>query len=123
MAASADIVLADYSAANKTFSPSIAVANGSQYVDVSSTVTSPRTLQIKHIMQPASGNTGADVHTVSFAHTVLDSVTSKPYTASIALTLRVPKVGPTIGNRRDLWTFVKNFLTDANVEKLLIGGF
>lgn len=123
MAATADITLADYSSTNKTFSPSIAVANGSQYADVASTASQPRTLQIKHIMQPANASTGVDVHTVSFAHTVLDSVTSKPYTASVGLTIRVPRVGPTLANRRDLWTFIKNFLTDTNVEKLLIGGF
>lgn len=123
MAATADIVLADYASVNKTFSPSIAVPNGSQYADVSSTASQPRTLQIKHIMQAANASTGVDVHTVSFAHTVLDSVTSKPYTVSLSMTFRVPRTGPNLTNRRDLWSFAKNFLTDTNVEKLLLGGF
>lgn len=122
MAATADITLADYSAANETFTPSIAIKGGYQYNDTSSTVASPRTLQVKHSMLSPSANTSTDVHTISFGHTVLDSV-GKPYTAVVSLTFRIPRAGPTIGNRRDLWTFVKNFLTDANVEKLLIGGF
>lgn len=123
MAATADIVLADYSSTNKTFSPSIAVAGGFRYADTASTASQPRTLQVKHIMQAANASTGTDVHTISFAHTVLDSVTSKPYTVSVSTTIKVPRVGPTLGNRRDLWSFLKNFLTDANVEKLLLGGF
>lgn len=122
MAATADITLADYSAANKTFTPSIAIKGGYQYNDTSSTVAGPRTLQVKHSMLGPSANNSTDVHTVSFGHTVLDSV-GKPYTAVVSMTFRIPRAGPTIGDRRDLWTFIKNFLTDANVEKLLIGGF
>lgn len=123
MAATADIVLADYSAANKTFTPSVAVSNGNQYADVSSTVASPRSLTVKHVLLPASAQTGVEVHSLAFAHTAVDSVSGKMYTVSVTLTFRVPRTGPTLGNRRDLWTFVKNFLTDTNIEKLLIGGF
>ena len=122
MAATVDITLADYSAANKTFTPSITVKNGYQYNDTSSTVASPRTVQIKHTMLAANAASGSDVHSVSFGHTVLDTA-GKPQTAVVGVTFRVPRAGPTLGNRRDLWTFVKNFLTDTNVEKLLIGGF
>lgn len=123
MAATSDLILADYSAANKTFTPAIAISNGYQYSDTSSTIASPRTLQVKHITLPASAQTGVETHSVSFGHTVVDSVTGKPFTAVATLTLRVPRTGPTLGDRRDLWTFIKNFLTDVNVEKLLIGGF
>lgn len=122
MAATADIILPDYSATSKTFTPSIALKGGFQYNDTSSTVASPRTLQVKHTMLAPNVSNGTDVHSISFGHTVLDSV-GKPYTVVAGLTFRVPRAGPSIGNRRDLWTFIKNFLTDANVEKLLIGGF
>lgn len=123
MAATTDITLADYSAASKTFTPSVAIANGSQYQDTGSSIASPRTLQVKHILLPASAQTGVETHSISFGHTVVDAVNGKPFTAVATLTLRIPRTGPTLGNRRDLWTFVKNFLTDANIEKLLIGGF
>lgn len=123
MSATIDISLADYSAASKTFTPAVQIANGYQYSDTSSTVNSPRTLQVKHVMLPVSAQTGVDVHTVSFAHTVPDGTLGKNFTASVALTLRIPRTGPTLTNRRDLWTFIKNFLNDANVEKLLIGGY
>lgn len=123
MAATADITLADYSAANKVFTPAIAIANGYQYSDTASTIASPRTLQVKHVTLPASAQTGVETHSVSFGHTVVDATTGKPFTAVATLSFRIPRTGPTLGNRRDLWTFVKNFLTDTNVEKLLIGGF
>jgi hypothetical protein len=122
MAATSDIVLADYSAANKTFTPSVQVSGGFAYADTSSTVASPRSLTVKHTVLAASAATGTEVHSMNFAHTVVDSVGS-PQTVSATLTFRVPRTGPTLANRRDLWTFVKNFLTDTNVEKLLIGGF
>lgn len=123
MAATSDLVLADYSAANKTFTPAVAIKNGYQYQDTSSTIASPRTLQVKHVVLPASAQTGVETHSASFGHTVVDATTGKPFTAVATVTFRIPRTGPTLGNRRDLWTFIKNFLTDANVEKLLIGGF
>lgn len=123
MAATTDITLADFSATNKVFTPAVAIANGYQYSDTGSTIASPRTLQVKHILLPASAQTGVETHSISFGHTVADAVTGKPFTAVATLSLRIPRTGPTLNNRRDLWTFVKNFLTDANIEKLLIGGF
>jgi len=122
MSATSDITLADYSAANKTFTPAVQVANGYSYSDTASTVASPRSLVVKHVMLAANAKTGTEVHSIAFNHTVVDSLGS-PQTASCVFTLRVPRTGPTLANRRDLWTFTKNFLSDANVEKLCIGGF
>lgn len=122
MAATSDIILNDYGAVAKTFTPSVSVANGFQYSDTGSSIASPRTLQVKHVVLPANAQSGTEVHSLSFAHTVPDSLGANR-TASVALTFRVPRTGPTLANRRDLWSFVKNFLTDANIEKLLIGGF
>ena len=122
MAATSDITLADYSATNKVFTPSVAVNGGYQYADTASSIASPRTMTVKHSVLPASAQSGVEVHSIQFNHTVADSL-SKQQTVGAVLTFRVPRTGPTLANRRDLWTFVKNFLTDANVEKLLLGGF
>lgn len=122
MAATSDIILADYSAANKTFTPSVAVSGGYQYADTASSIASPRTLTVKHSVLPASAQSGVEVHSLQFNHTVADTL-SKQQTTGLTVTFRVPRTGPTLANRRDLWTFAKNFLSDANVEKLLLGGF
>jgi hypothetical protein len=122
MAATSDIILNDYAAAAKTFTPAVQVSGGYSYADTTSSVASPRNLVIKHVMLAASAKTGTEVHSINFNHTVADSL-GNPQTISTTLTFRVPRTGPTVGHRRDLWSFIRNFLTDANVEKLLIGGF
>lgn len=122
MAATSDVTLADYSAANKVFTPSVSVKGGYVYADTASSIASPRTMTVKHTVLAASAQTGNEIHSVQFNHTVADPL-GRNQTVGLTLTFRVPRTGPTLANRRDLWSFVKNFLTDANVEKLLLGGF
>lgn len=122
MAATSDLTLKNFADANVTFTPSVAVAGGFQYADSSATPASPRTLTIKHALLAANAANGTETHSLRFDHTVADSLGAMR-TASATLTFRIPRSGPNLANRRDLWTFVKNFLTDANVEKLVIGGF
>lgn len=122
MAATSDISLNDYAGVAKTFTPSVAVSGGYQYADTSSVPGSPRTLTVKHSMLSANSANGTEVHSLRFDHTVADSLGAMR-TAGFTLTMRIPRTGPTLGNRRDLWSFVKNFLNDSNVEKLALGGF
>lgn len=123
MAATSDIpLLAHDGTTTIVFTPSVAVANGSEYADTVSTAASPRRLVVKHVLSNVGNPSSSDVHSLSFSHHVADSVgVLRP--ASVTLTFRVPHAGPTADNRLDLVAFVKNFLTDANVTKLLIGGF
>lgn len=122
MAATSDITVADHGTTNRTFTPAVQVKDGYQYGDTSATAASPRTLTVKHVMGNPTAQSAVDVHVVSLAHTVADDA-GLPRTASLTMTLRVPHSGPTSANRLDLVSFVKNFLTDANVAKLEIGGF
>lgn len=122
MAATSDIVLADHGTSNKTFTPAVQVKDGYQYGDTSQPAGNPRTMTVKHIMGNPSSLNAVDVHSVTFAKTVVDDA-GFPRTATATLTLRVPHSGVTQGLRLDNTEFIKNFLTDANIAKLEIGGF
>lgn len=122
MAATSDLVLKNFASANVTFTPSVAVTGGFQYADSSATPGSPRTLTVKHALLAANAANGTETHSLRFDHTVADSLGSMR-TTSATLTFRIPRTGPNLANRRDIWSFVKDFLTDVNVEKLVLGGF
>lgn len=122
MAATSDLILKNFASADVTFTPSVAVTGGFQYADSSATPASPRSLTVKHALLAANAANGTETHSLRFDHTVADSLGAMR-TASVTLTFRIPRSGPSLANRRDLWSFVKNFLSDANVEKLALGGF
>lgn len=121
MAATADISINNNSAVAKTFTPSVAVANGYDYRETSSPIAAPSTLRITHVLPAASSaaNTKAGVR---FTKVALNGA-SQIRTGYIDITISVPKDGVVAGDVSDMGAYVRNFLTDANITKLLLGGF
>lgn len=121
MAATTDISINNQSAVAKTFTPSIAVANGYDYRETSSPISAPSTLRVTHVLPAASSsaNTKAGVR---FTKVALNSA-SQIRTGYIDVTISVPKDGVTAADVSDMGAYVRNFLSDANITKLLLGGF
>lgn len=112
--------VADTAAANKTFTPTILVAGGSQYAET----TSPfRVATIKHTM-PNLGQTGAvDKHLVQFQHMVPDAL-GKPVFATVNITVQFPRNTVSRANLNDLLAFAKNFIGSSTiVDGLVIGDY
>lgn len=121
MAATADITINNFAAVAKVFTPSVAVQNGFDYRETSTPAAAPLVLRITHqIAAPSSqSNTKAGVR---FTKAAMNSA-SAIRTGYIDLVVSVPKDGLTSTDISDLGAFVRNFLTDANLAKLIIGGY
>lgn len=121
MAATADISINNNSAVPKVFTPSIAVANGYDYRETTSPISAPSTLRITHVLPAASSAANTKVG-VRFTKVALNSA-SQIRTSYIDVAISVPKDGVTAIDVEDMGAYVRNFLTDANITKLLLGGF
>lgn len=121
MAATQDITINNFAAVAKVFSPSIAVPNGFDYREMSSPMASPMTLRVTHTIPTASAaaNTKAGVR---FQKVGLNAA-AVVKTGYIDVTISVPKDGVTTADLSDLGAYVRNFLSDANITKLVAGGF
>lgn len=121
MAAIANITINNEAAVAKTFAPSIAIPNGSQYRETTSTADSPLTLDVTHVLAAASSSSNSK-HTTKFTR-------MRPNTAAVLRTgyarveLSVPKDGLTATDVDDLAAFMRNFWTATNLHTLLLGGF
>lgn len=123
MAATAAITIKNNAASDVTFTPSIQVKDGYEYRDTShnTTLAAPRTMLVTHRMVgPASASN--DLHILRFTQVRLNE-TSQVRTAYIEVKISVPKDGPTATDISDEGAFVRNFLTDVNLTKVLQGQY
>ena len=123
MAATAAITIKNNAAGDVIFTPSIQVKDGYEYRDTShnNTLAAPRTMLVTHRMVgPASASN--DLHILRFTQVRLNE-TSQVRTAYIEVKISVPKDGPNATDVSDEGAFVRNFLTDANLTKILQGQY
>lgn len=123
MAATAAITIKNNAASDVTFTPSIQVKDGYEYRDTTHNMTlaAPRTMLVTHRMVgPASASN--DLHILRFTQVRLNG-TSQVRTAYIEVKISVPKDGPTATDVSDEGAFVRNFLTDVNLTKILQGQY
>lgn len=118
MSFSDSIVLKNAAAANVTMSRISDDATKSNYLDVASTLSAPRTLSLGH--QMSTSPNGVDRHLIKLTKTALDG-TSKPQTLTTNLTLNVPRLGIVRTDVDDLVAMLKEFLVIANMDKLVRG--
>ena len=110
-------------AASITFNPTIAVKDGTQYVDSSSSMSSPRLATVKHNIPSTSSNKSSDRHYVQFTKTIYDT-NGQPFTASVGVSVVIPRSVITPGDTTDLRKFAQNFLgTDLIWNGLIIGDY
>jgi len=120
MSLSTTLSIADHSAATKTFVSVSPIVGGSNRLDSSSTLAAPRTMSIRHT-STGKGSSAVDRHLVQFQTTKVDA-SGNPYTATVNLTIAMARSGAvTSADVLDMISFIKNFLTDANVGSILIG--
>lgn len=113
------ITINDSAAAAKSF-VQVNTQDGTRRLDNGTSLSAPRAMLIKHTSSGA-GSKVVDRHLLSFTHTLVDSA-GIPYTATANLTIAVPRNSTvTATNVKDLWYFIKNFLTDANLTSVLLG--
>lgn len=121
MAATADISINNFAAVAKIFTPSVSVPNGFDYREISTPAAAPLVLRVTHQIAAPSSNSNTKAG-VRFTKSALNSA-SAVRTGYVDVTISAPKDGLTTGDISDLGAFVRNFLTDANLTKLLLGGY
>lgn len=121
MAFATDLVLADNTPTNRTFSLRKTDGYNTERIDQSTTQAEPRVLSIKHSSQGKKGTSDqADRHLISVSTTKKDATTGILYTMVTNVTHVVPAMGPLVRADSDhQFAFVKNFLITANVDKWL----
>lgn len=88
----------------------------SKYIDGSSNLSTPRTLEITHTVSTSPN--GVDRHLVKYQKVALDS-NSKPQTLTMTKTLTVPRQGIVRADVDDLLAMDKEFWTTGNTDKML----
>lgn len=121
MAATTDITINNFSAVAKVFTPSVAVQNGFEYRETSSPAAAPLVLRVTHNIAPASSISNSK-QGVRFTKAAMNA-SAQIRTGYIDIVLSHPKDGLSATDLSDLGAFVRNFLTDANLTKLMLGGF
>lgn len=110
-------------AASITFNPTIPVKDGVQYIDSSSVLSAPRLATIKHNIALATQNQASDRHYVQFQKTVFDA-NGKAFTASVGVSIVIPRTVVSSGDVADLRAFAKNLLgTDLIWNGLVLGDY
>lgn len=119
MALSSSIVIADHAAVNKTFVGQAPIVGGSNRLDSSTNLATPRTMSIRHSAN-GKGSSATDRHLVQFQVTKAD-VNGNPSYGTVNVTIALGRSGAVVASDiLDLIAFAKNFLSDANVASLLI---
>lgn len=96
-----------------TFNPTIAIKDGYQYIDSTSNLSNPRLAQVKHNIASLSSNMASDRHYVQFTKTMFYA-NGAPYTASVAVSVVIPRSVVPASDTSDLRKFAKDFIdTDA----------
>lgn len=101
-------------AASKTFTPTVSITGGTQYIDASVALTAPRIAVVKHTIAPMTQSSAADRHFVQFSKTAYDA-TGKAHTSSVGITLVIDRATVSSGDVDDLVAFAKNLLIDATI--------
>lgn len=118
MSFSDTLTLKNAAAANVTMARLTDDQSKSTYMDITSSLSTPRQLMIAH--QMATSPSGTDRHLTKFTKTVLDT-NLKPQTAIINISCSVPRLGIARGDLDDLIAMFKEFYLTANVDKLFRG--
>lgn len=121
MAATQDISINNFAAVAKTFAPSVSVLNGYDYRETSSPAAAPLSLRITHNISAPSSISNSK-HGVRFTKAAMNA-SSQLRTGYIDVVVSHPKDGLTAADVSDLGAFVRNFLTDVNLTKLMLGGY
>lgn len=101
-------------AASKTFTPTVPLKDGVQYVDSSVALSAPRMAVVKHTLGSSTQSNAIDRHYVQFTKTVYDAV-GKAYQASVGISLVIPRTNVTAADIDDLVAFAKNLLGDTTI--------
>lgn len=118
--AQASFVVNNDAAAAKTFTLQSQDLKSAGYIDMSSTLMEPVLGVISHDIKP-TGSSGSDRHSVSFKIVKLDS-NNVAHTISASMTLTVPRATVITDTMvQDVRAFLVNYLTNANVAKLIDG--
>lgn len=112
--------VANAAATAKTFTPSIAVSGGTQYVGADSTGPAPQQALIKHTFGLSSGKN--DKHLLQFTQSRIDSATAKAGKVTVNVTITIPPVGATQSDLDDAIAFAKNFLESSTLVAGLENG-
>lgn len=108
-------------AAAITFNPTILVKDGTQYVDPSTSLATPRMAIVKHTIPSTASASSVDRHYIQFQQTVYDA-NGKPFQASVSLSIVLPRTVVTGAQYADLRAFAKNFLANDTFMAALITG-
>lgn len=110
-------------AASIAFNPTIPVKDGVQYIDSTSVLSSPRLATVKHNIALATQSLASDRHYVQFQKTVFDA-NGKAFTASVGISIVIPRTVVSAGEVADLRAFAKDFLgTDTIWNGLVLGDY
>lgn len=110
-------------ASAKTFTPTVPLKDGQQYVESSTPLTAPRMATIKHTIGSPTQSSAVDRHYVQFTKTVYDSL-GKAFQASLGVSLVIPRTNIVASDVDDLVAFAKNLLGDATIMNgLKIGDY
>lgn len=108
-------------AAAITFNPTILVKDGTQYVDPSTSLATPRMAVVKHTMPGVGSASAVDRHYVQFQQTAYDT-NGKAFQAAVGVSIVLPRTVVTPAQYADLVAFAKNFLSNAAFMASLITG-
>lgn len=113
------ITLADSAAANKTFTQNKIDSSGSERIDTSTSLASPRIMAVRHSTS-GKGPSAVDRHLVQFTHQETDS-NGNTLGVVVNTTISVPRASSISRTEiDDLLAFSKNFLAvPANVDAIL----
>lgn len=121
MAATSSIVINNNAAVAQTFNPSVAISGGFEYRNGASTIQAPQTVEITHDMK-AAASASNDRHTIIFKQARANGL-AQMRTGFLSIALSIPKDGLTSVDVSDLGAYMRNFLTDANIAKILLGQY
>lgn len=108
-------------AAAITFNPTIAIKDGIQYIDSTASLSAPRVAAVKHNIAALTSVKASDRHYVQFSKTLFDA-NGAPYTASVAVSVVIPRSVIASGDVLDLRAFAKNFIGTDTIWNALIQG-
>lgn len=114
-----DVVIADSSSANVTFSATSVSGGKAEYADSSRSIDSPRILTVNH-QDAGSGSAKRRRHLVRFDRTEVDAE-GNTGTATVYAVIDVSNKVVTAAQAYDCVVLLKNLLTEANVTKVLSG--
>jgi len=112
-----DIVLAGEASSSTTYALRSVTDGKSVRGDASASLGSPRTLTINHSVVKRADGTMADRHLARLDRTEVNSE-GKSATASVYQVTEVPRSIVTEAQVLDMCTQLKNFLSNANLDKL-----